>query len=92
MDSNHHEPYTDYSGNRRVVGKSEARVSRSDLFSKWLTDMNPDKVKLLVDLERKARLVTHVRTLTGDTDDKLVVDMMKTVEELRNAYQQDPGK
>ena len=64
-----------------------SRSSRSDKFVHWLKDLTPEKVNLLVSLERAGRLVSHVKHLTGSIDEKLVLKMVAASEELRTAYE-----
>jgi hypothetical protein len=64
-----------------------SKQGRSDKFIQWLKEPTKEKVDLLVNLERAVRLVAHVKTLTGTTDDKLVMKMIGVSEQIREAYE-----
>ena len=61
-------------------------MNRSDKFKEWLKDLTPEKVTLLENLERAARLVSHVKHLTNTIDEKLVTGLIQRSEELRASY------
>lgn len=61
--------------------------NRSDKFVYWLKDGAPEKVNLLVSLERAARMISHVKMLTGDIDEKLVLKLVGVSEEIRKHYE-----
>ena len=56
------------------------------LLKRWLKDLTPAKVELIVQLEKAARLLAHVKQLTGDCDPKLVERLVAVSAEIKKAY------
>ena len=67
-------------------------MDRATLFQQWLIDLTPQKMELLVRLEKCARMVTHVKYLTGENDEKLITGLVKASDELRGSYEDKPVK
>lgn len=61
--------------------------NRSEKFKIWLTDLTPAKVEALVKLERQARLIGHVKALTGANDEKLIKTLIEISDSLKKEYE-----
>lgn len=61
-------------------------MDRMAMFRLWLARLTPEKVELLVRLEKISRMLTHVHDLNGTWDEKLLVDLTKTSAEIRGHY------
>lgn len=58
------------------------------LFRLWLADMTPEKADMLAGLEKSVRLLTHVKELTGDVDQKLLGNVMDASKAVKEAYRE----
>lgn len=61
-------------------------MDRTEMFRLWLARMTPQKVALIVRLEKISRMLTHIHELSGTWDEKLLLDLVKTSKEIKGEY------
>lgn len=65
-------------------------MDRIELFKKWLENLTPEKIELLIKLEKSCRLLTHVYELSTTHDEKILATIRQTSHALRRDYQRVP--
>ena len=62
-------------------------ADRTFMFREWLKDLTPEKIDLLVRLEKLSRMMTHVFTLVGEVDLKLFEGLRITSRDIKEDYE-----
>jgi hypothetical protein len=62
-------------------------ADRTFMFREWLKDLTPEKIELLVRLEKLSRMMTHVFTLVGEVDLKLFEGLRITSRDIKEDYE-----
>lgn len=62
-------------------------ADRSEQFRVWLQDLTPEKIDMLVRLEKSARILIHVWNLVNEVDVKALHTMARTSHEIKTDYE-----